>query len=134
LIITFSRSSGVKLTVDGIAACLTVLLLVAYNILFRRSWKNFLEGISYMANHFSALKRARQTERRSVRNRANTSRVRSAIRGLREALAAKDKKTAEAKFRETISQIDKAIRKGALHANTAARYKSRLSARLAQLG
>jgi len=40
-----------------------------------------------MANHFSALKRARQTERRTLRNRANTSRLRSALRDLREALS-----------------------------------------------
>ena len=40
-----------------------------------------------MANHFSALKRARQTEKRTARNRANTSRLRSALRDLRESLA-----------------------------------------------
>ena len=51
----------------------------------------------------------------------------------RESLAAKDKKAAEAKYRETVAFIDKAIHKGALHANTAARYKSRLAARLNSL-
>ena len=40
-----------------------------------------------MANHFSALKRARQTERRTARNRANTSRLRGALRELRETIA-----------------------------------------------
>ena len=39
-----------------------------------------------MANHFSALKRARQTETKTARNRANKSRLRSALRGLREAI------------------------------------------------
>ena len=48
-----------------------------------------------MANHFSALKRARQTETRTVRNRANTSRLRGALRDLREALAKGDKSGAE---------------------------------------
>lgn len=86
-----------------------------------------------MANHFSALKRARQTEVRTARNRANTSRLRSALRELREAIAKGDKKTAEAKFRATVSAIDKSIQKGVLHKNTASRYKSRLSARLAKL-
>lgn len=86
-----------------------------------------------MANHFSALKRARQTEKRTNRNRANTSALRTAIRSFRESLAAKDKKAAEAKYRETVAFIDKAIHKGALHANTAARYKSRLAARLNSL-
>ena len=86
-----------------------------------------------MANHFSALKRARQTEKRTNVNRANASRLRSALRSFREALAAGDKKTAGAKFAETTSVIDKGVQKGSLHKNTAARYKSRLAARLAKL-
>jgi len=83
-----------------------------------------------MANHFSALKRARQTEKRSARNRANRSRLRSALRELRETLAKGDKQTAEKSYRETVSALDKAIQKGVIHENTASRYKSRLSARL----
>jgi len=86
-----------------------------------------------MANHFSALKRARQTERRTARNRANTSRLRGALRELRESLAKGDKKAAEQVFRQTVSALDKAIQKGTLHENTASRYKSRLSARLRAL-
>jgi small subunit ribosomal protein S20 len=86
-----------------------------------------------MANHFSALKRARQTERRTVRNRSNTSRLRSALRDLRSALAKGDKAAAEQSFRSTVSALDKAIQKGVLHENTAGRYKSRLSARLKAL-
>ena len=86
-----------------------------------------------MATHFSALKRARQTETRTARNRANTSRVRSVLRQFRETLTKGDRKAAEASFRDTVSSIDKAIQKGVLHANTAARYKSRLSARLNKL-
>jgi small subunit ribosomal protein S20 len=83
-----------------------------------------------MANHFSALKRARQTETRTTRNRSNSSRLRSELRGLREALAKGDKASALEIFRKTVSALDKAIQKGVLHKNTAARYKSRLSARL----
>jgi small subunit ribosomal protein S20 len=83
-----------------------------------------------MANHFSALKRARQTEKRSARNRNNTSRLRTALRDLRESLAKGDKTAAEQVFRQTVSALDKAIQKGSLHKNTASRYKSRLSARL----
>ncbi len=86
-----------------------------------------------MANHVSALKRARQTETRTERNRANRSRLRTELRRLREALTAGDPKAAEATFRSTTSAIDKAIQKGVLHENTAARYKSRLAARLAKL-
>ncbi len=86
-----------------------------------------------MANHFSALKRARQTERRTARNRANTSQLRSALRDLRETLAKGDKTVAEETYRRTVSTLDKAIQKGVLHENTAARYKSRLSKRLKAL-
>ena len=83
-----------------------------------------------MANHFSALKRARQTEKRTDRNRANTSRLRTRLRELRESLAKGDKAAAQQVFRQTVSALDKAIQKGTLHENTASRYKSRLSARL----
>lgn len=86
-----------------------------------------------MANHFSALKRARQTERRTSRNRSNTSRLRSALRDMRSALTNGDKAGAEQSFRQTVSALDKAIQKGVLHKNTAGRYKSRLSARLKAL-
>jgi small subunit ribosomal protein S20 len=83
-----------------------------------------------MANHFSALKRARQTEKRTVRNRANTSRLRSMLRELRESLAKGDQHAADQTFRQTVSALDKAVQKGVLHENTASRYKSRLSARV----
>ncbi len=83
-----------------------------------------------MANHFSALKRARQTEKRTAQNRANKSRLRVALRSFREAVAGGNQETAEAKFRTAVSVLDKSIQKGVLHANTASRYKSRLNARL----
>jgi len=83
-----------------------------------------------MANHFSALKRARQTEKRTARNKANRSRLRSALREFRETLAKGDKQTAEQNFRQTVSALDKAIQKGVIHENTASRYKARLSKRL----
>jgi small subunit ribosomal protein S20 len=83
-----------------------------------------------MANHFSALKRARQTEKRSARNRANTSHLRGALRQLREAMAKGDKAGAEQVFRQTVSALDKAIQKGVIHENTASRYKSRLRTRV----
>ena len=83
-----------------------------------------------MANHFSALKRARQTERRTARNRANASSLRTALRDFRELLAKGDKDVATKAFPKTVSLLDKAIQKGTLHENTAARYKSRLNARL----
>jgi len=86
-----------------------------------------------MANHFSALKRARQTVKRTARNRANTSQLRGAMRSMRESLAKGDKAGAAEVYRTTVSALDKAIQKGILHSNTAARYKSRLSKRLSVL-
>ena len=87
----------------------------------------------HMANHLSALKRARQTERRTARNRANTSTLRTQLRDLRETIAKGDKTAAEQTYRKTVSALDKAIQKGTLHENTASRYKSRLSARVAAM-
>jgi small subunit ribosomal protein S20 len=87
-----------------------------------------------MANHFSALKRARQTEKRTAVNRANTTQLRSSLRQMRESLAKGDKDGAQKTYRATVSALDKAIQKGVLHKNTAARYKSRLSARVKAVG
>ncbi|HLJ88610.1 MAG TPA: 30S ribosomal protein S20 [Candidatus Angelobacter sp.] len=83
-----------------------------------------------MANHVSAVKRARQTEKKTAQNRANTSRFRTALRKFRTALHSGDHAQAKSLFPATVSMIDKAVRKGVIHRNTAARYKSRLSARL----
>jgi small subunit ribosomal protein S20 len=83
-----------------------------------------------MANHVSSLKRARQTEARTIVNRANRTRVRTSLRDLREAIAKGDVKAAQEQFRETVSTLDKGVQKGILHDNTASRYKSRLNARL----
>ena len=86
-----------------------------------------------MANHVSALKRARQTETRTEVNRANRSRVRTSLRALREALTKGDAKAVQVQYRETVSTLDKGVQKGILHDNTASRYKSRLNARVKAL-
>src|SRR5262245_45582646 len=114
----------------ALAARLTHEDTAPYNQCFTYLFENFRGITDNMANHVSALKRARQTERRTAVNRANKSRLRNALRAFRESLAKADKKAAEAHFRTTASLIDKAIQKGTIHGNTAARYKSRLSARL----
>jgi small subunit ribosomal protein S20 len=86
-----------------------------------------------MANHFSAVKRARQTEKRTTRNRVSASRLRGALRDMRESLAKGNKTEATTVYRATVSALDKAIQKGVLHENTASRYKSRLGKRLSAL-
>jgi small subunit ribosomal protein S20 len=83
-----------------------------------------------MANHQSALKRARQTEKRTAVNRANMSRLRGQLRELRESIEKGNKTETEQVYRKTVSVLDKAIQKGSLHENTASRYKSRLGKRV----
>lgn len=78
-----------------------------------------------MANTKSAMKRMRQNERRRARNRTVRSRVRTAIKAAGAALEAKAP-TGEAVVREAIRALDKAVTKGILHRNTAARKKSAL--------
>src|SRR5262249_54821623 len=109
--------------------------LFAYNNLFGAYPKRFSRRTSQdnMATHYSALKRARQTEKRTARNRPTPSALRGVLPSFRKTPASTNRKPAEAGFRETVSAIDKAIQKGVLHANTAARYKSRLSARLSKI-
>ena len=83
-----------------------------------------------MANHYSALKRARQTETRTARNRANKSRLRTSLRQLREAISSGDANAIQTTVSGTVSLLDKAVQKGVLHKNTASRYKARLNARV----
>ena len=80
-----------------------------------------------MANHVSALKRVRQTRTRTLRNRANASRLRTAMKKLRVAVDTGDKTAAQELLVPTLSRIDKAIQKGVLHHNAADRYKSHLT-------
>lgn len=80
-----------------------------------------------MANHKSAEKRVRQTTKRNAINRSNRSELRTSIKKLRAAVAASDKSGATELLTPTVSLIDKAVNKGIIHKNTAARYKSRLT-------
>lgn len=80
-----------------------------------------------MPNHKSAEKRVRQTEKKNLVNRAKRSKLRTAIKKLRTAISAGDTQESKDLLVPTISLIDKAVNKGTLHKNTAARYKSRLT-------
>ncbi|HEV2801331.1 MAG TPA: 30S ribosomal protein S20 [Pyrinomonadaceae bacterium] len=84
-----------------------------------------------MPNHKSAEKRMRQNERRRTINRSNRTRLRTEIKKLRAALTgAADAGAIQTVLSQTISIIDKSVQKGVLHRNAAARYKSRLTARV----
>ena len=86
-----------------------------------------------MANHVSSLKRARQTVTRTAVNRSNRSKLRTALRAMREALTGGNHESATQQYRATVSILDKSVQKGVLHKNTASRYKGRLNARVKAL-
>jgi small subunit ribosomal protein S20 len=83
-----------------------------------------------MANIASAQKRIRQTVKRTARNKARKSRVHGAIRKVEEAVAAGNKEVALAAFRAAQPELQRAVGKGVLKANTVSRKISRLSARV----
>jgi small subunit ribosomal protein S20 len=80
-----------------------------------------------MANHKSAEKRVRQSDRRNEANRRNRSRLRTEIKKLRAAIENGNHDEAKTLLTGTVSLIDKSIQKGIIHRNAAARYKSRLT-------
>ena len=82
-----------------------------------------------MANTPSAKKRIRQNEKRRLRNRAVRSAVRGSVKNAREALTVKAADSATV-VREAIRTIDRAVTKGIMHRNTAARRKSALARKL----
>lgn len=83
-----------------------------------------------MANIASAQKRIRQTITRTARNKARKSRVHGAIRKVEEAVAAGKKDAALAAFRAAQPELQRAVGKGVLKANTVSRKISRLSAQV----
>jgi len=86
-----------------------------------------------MANTYSALKRVRQTERRTEFNRQNKSTLRHGIRAIRRAITSKDAKAAGELLPKTFSLIDRSAKRGIIKKNTAARYKSKLHLRVKAL-
>jgi small subunit ribosomal protein S20 len=79
-----------------------------------------------VANTKSAIKRIRQNERRRLRNRAVRSKVRTAVKVARTIEGPEQRAT----IAEAIRSLDKAVSKGVIHRNTAARKKSSLARRL----
>lgn len=83
-----------------------------------------------MANTKSNIKRIRSTKRKTARNQLIESRVTNVLKKTREALSAKDTATAPELVKKTIAELDKAVSKGILHKNNAARRKSRITKQL----
>jgi small subunit ribosomal protein S20 len=85
-----------------------------------------------VANHPSALKRHRQSERRRLHNQAIKTHVRHLARDVRAALAAGDADAGSVQLGRAVRALDKAVSKGVLHRNNAARRISRLARAVSQ--
>lgn len=80
-----------------------------------------------MANHKSALKRARQNEERRMRNKSTKTRIKNIVKDVRLDVIENSKESALMKLDTAKSIIDKAAKKGVIHKKTASRKISRLS-------
>jgi small subunit ribosomal protein S20 len=80
-----------------------------------------------LANHKSAIKRARQNEIRRIRNRSVKTRVKSVVKSVRQAVAEGSGEALEPQLKQAQSAIDKAVKKGVIHKRTAARKVARLA-------
>jgi len=86
-----------------------------------------------MANIKSAAKRARQAKVRTARNRSTLNALKTTAKKTGAAIGAKDSKIATELARRLSSELDRAVKHGTIHRNTAARRKSRLARQLAGL-
>jgi len=86
-----------------------------------------------LANHKSALKRARQNEVKRIRNKGYKTRVKKAVKEVRTALSNDSVDQAKKSFVKTVSIIQKAASKGVIHRNQASRKISRLATQINQL-
>jgi small subunit ribosomal protein S20 len=80
-----------------------------------------------MAHHSSAVRQHRRSIRRNAVNRKNKSALRTQVKKLRDAIQKGDKEAALKLASATVSLIDKSVKKGAIHKNKGARFKSRLT-------
>ncbi|MBK8756235.1 MAG: 30S ribosomal protein S20 [Actinomycetales bacterium] len=86
-----------------------------------------------MANIKSQIKRIKTNEKRTERNKAVKSELRTGVRKFREAAASGDKDAAIAALQAASRKLDKAVSKGVIHANQAANKKSAMAKKAAAL-
>ena len=86
-----------------------------------------------MANSAQARKRVRQAVRKRIHNASLRSRMRTSVKRVARALDANDAEAASAALKQAGPILDGAASKGLIHKNRAARYKSRLNARVKAL-
>jgi small subunit ribosomal protein S20 len=87
-----------------------------------------------MAHHKSAEKRIRQTPKRTLRNRARVSQIKTEVKKAETAIASGDKAAALAALKAAEPAMQRGVTKGVMHRNTVARKISRLTKRLRALG
>ncbi|MCB1591178.1 MAG: 30S ribosomal protein S20 [Alphaproteobacteria bacterium] len=86
-----------------------------------------------MANHKSAKKRIRRTERRTEINKTRKSRIRTYVKKVEQAIEAKDAKLAQEALRLVQPELSRGVLKGLIHKNAAARKLSRLTSKVKAL-
>jgi len=131
--ITYEKcvSSNLRLFLNGDRLTKHWLPPILWSLSSFEELSNFKEYL--MANHKSAEKRIRQNAKRNEINRSNRSKLRTQIKKLRVTIAGADKAQGGELLSPTVSVIDKAVNKGIIHRNTAARYKSRLTKHVAEI-
>ncbi len=87
-----------------------------------------------MANIASAKKRARQSEVRRLRNKMRRSAMRTQLKKVIHAIEQGDRDKAQAAYQDAARILDVSANRGIIHKNKAARHKSRLNARILQMG
>ena len=83
-----------------------------------------------MANSPQARKRVRQAVKRRTRNASQRSMMRTRVKQVFSAIESGDKSGAETAFKDAVPVLDHMARKGLIHKNKAARYKSRFNAQI----
>jgi small subunit ribosomal protein S20 len=87
----------------------------------------FAKGEHDLANHPSALKRARQSKTRKLRNLAHKTRAKSVVKEVRALLQSKETEQVPEKFKKAVSTLHRSASKGVIHRKKASRKISRLA-------
>ena len=87
-----------------------------------------------MANIKSSAKRVLVSREQAARNKANKSRLKTMIKKFDDATAEGNKENAEAAYKAAVKSVDRAVSKGLLHKNNAARKKSKMASKMNALG
>lgn len=87
-----------------------------------------------MANIKSSAKRVLVSREQAARNKANKSQLKTTIKKFNAATAEGTRETAEAAYKAAVKSVDRAVSKGLLHKNNAARKKSQMAAKMNALG